>query len=233
MRTYLFIGFFFGILATVTAQDVIEQGVGIELAPHFGNSRISSSGLVFSELERQDSLESGATGYGVGLIYTSRVNKIGFSTGLRYLDTGYEVAQQADRGAQEGRTFSQQARARYLSVPFELNFYQDVTEKDRIFFTLGAAGHLHLGTRITQTDFLNGDQTGEVRLEQDESVSYRSPLFSLNAGVGFDRKFNERWSLRLEPFFQFFLQGSQRTEADQINRNYYQLGVRTLVRFAI
>ncbi|NJC26744.1 outer membrane beta-barrel protein [Neolewinella antarctica] len=213
------------------AQDVIEQGYGIELAPHYGSRRISAgSGFPFTELERQDSLETGTAGYGIGIVYTSRVNKIGFTTGLRYLETGYDVDLQSDQRPGSGRTFSQKVRARYLSVPFELNFYQDITEKDRMFFTLGVAGHLHLGTSINQTNFQDGDRVDEQQLANDPDQSFRSPVFSINTAVGFDRKFNDRWSLRVEPFFQFFLQGNVKSNFDQTNRNYYQLGTRVLVR---
>jgi len=222
------------VTAGLSAQEVIEQGFCLELTGHHGSRRISAgSGVVFSELERQDSLESGVPGYGVGLMYTSRVNKIGFTTGVRFLETGFDVAVQSDRRAGSNRTFSQEVRARYISLPFELNFYQDITEKDRVFFALGLAAHLHLKTKTTQTDFIEGEQTGTMVLGDDPDNEFRSPIISLNTSLGFDRKFSERWSIRFEPFFQFFLQGNLKTNFDSTNRNYYQLGARVLARRAI
>lgn len=215
-------------------QDVIEHGYGIEAGPLFGSSRLSSGSTVIGAgLERQDSLEMGVPGYGIGLIYTSRVNKIGFTTGLRYLQTGYQVAEQPVDQSGSERTFTQRASARYLSVPFELNFYQDIKPQDRVFFTLGAAAHFHLGTRVTQTNLVGGEAQGDVVLENDPDQPFRSPIISLNTSMGFDRKFSERWSMRIEPFFQFFLQSNLRDAVDQTNRNYFQVGARVLVRRAI
>lgn len=224
------------ILASVllTGQEVVEHGYGIELSPHHGSTRISGGqGVNFLELERLDSLETGAAGYSVGLIYTSRVNKIGFTTGLRFTETGYNVAEQPSRMMGSTQTFSQVIRANYLSIPFELNFYQDITPKDRVFFTLGLAAHFQLKTKVTQTNFSDGEKLGEVVLERDSEEEFRSPIPSLNTAIGFDRKFSERWSMRIEPFFQFFLQGNLRAEFNQTNRNFYQLGGRVLVRRAI
>ncbi|OAV42625.1 outer membrane beta-barrel protein [Lewinella sp. 4G2] len=216
---------------TCFGQDVVEQAYGIEVAPHFGNRRISAgSGVVFTELERQDSLESGRGGYGVGLIYTSRVNKIGFTTGVRYLQTGYSVAEQSDRRAGSNRTFSQEVTAQYLSIPFELNFYQDIKPEDRVYFSLGVAGHFHLKTETEQTDFIEGEEQGTIILEEDPETSFRPATISLNTSIGYDRKLSERLSFRVEPFFQFFLQGNLKSNFNQTNRNYFQVGSRVLVR---
>ena len=229
MRQLLTLLFLLSLATCALAQDVIERGYGLELTVHHGSRRLSG-GRVFTLLERQDSLESGRFGYATGLIYTSRVNKIGFTTGLRYVETGYLVGRQDDSRS-PGASFEQEATARYLSIPFELNFYQDITTKDRVFFTMGIAGHFHLGTTINQTNFLNEEQTTEEELDLEEEVTYRSPIISLNTGLGFDRKLSDSWTLRLEPSFQFFLQGNLvDPEVNLFNRNFYQLGGRVLVR---
>ncbi|MEO0733250.1 MAG: hypothetical protein AAFZ52_10475, partial [Bacteroidota bacterium] len=75
--------------------QVYEKALGLEISPHQGNRRLSAGlGVTFQELERQDSLESGLGGFSVGFTYDVRNDKIGYTTGLRYLRTGYEVAQQ-------------------------------------------------------------------------------------------------------------------------------------------
>ena len=229
MRQLLTLLFLLTLATCALAQDVIERGYGIELTTHHGSRRLSG-GRVFTQLERQDSLESGRFGYGVGLIYTSRVDKIAFTTGLRYTQTGYVVDRQDD-SRREGASFEQEATARYISVPFELNFYQNITDKDRVFFTMGVAAHLHIGTTINQTNFVNDEPTTEEELNLDDVVNYRSPVISLNTGLGFDRKLSDTWTLRLEPSFQFFLQGNLvDPDVSLFNRNYYQLGGRVLVR---
>ena len=210
-------------------QDVVEQGFGLEFAPHYGSGRIGSPDAGLVELERLDSLNSGRAGFGLGVVYTSRVNRIGFTAGIRYLETGFETDEQSQR-LRPGRSFTEVGRARFISLPFELNFYQDITPKDRVFFTLGLAGHLFLDNRIQQTNFLDGVEQEQITLPDDPSEDFRRFNLSFNTGLGFDRKFNEEWSMRIEPFFQFFLQPNIRPEAGQITRNYYQLGGRLLVR---
>ena len=210
--------------------DVVEQSIGLEIMPHRGNRRISGGqGVTFRELERQDSLESGAPGYSFGIVYESRVNKVGFTTGVRYLETGYDVAPQP-LGGNPDVTFADEVRARYLSVPFEFNFNQDITAKDRVGFMLGVAAHLHLKTLRQRTIVREGVAEAPLEIEPDPDLSFRSPIVSLNTGITFDRKLSERWALKVQPNFQFFLQGNQRENLNLTNRNYYQLGVRVIVK---
>jgi hypothetical protein len=67
-------------------------------------------------------------------------------------------------------------------------------------------------------------------LEAVPNQEYRSPVLSINTGIGFDRKLSERWAIRLQPNFQFFLQGNLKEDPDRTNRNYYQLGARLTVK---
>lgn len=218
------------LLPLVLASQTYERSYGLEFAPHHGSRRISAGQNVpFTEVERQDSLEAGRGGFSAGIVFESRADKIGFTTGLRYLETGYEVGEQST-GLASGRTFSETVKASYLSIPFELNFHQDITEKDRVHFILGIAAHLHLQTTSTQTIFQNGIEVEKIVISDDPDKDYRSPVVSLNTGIGFDRKLSEKWAIRLQPNFQFFLQGNLRDSFDQTNRNYYQLGVRLTVR---
>lgn len=198
--------------------------------PFRGNRRITAGqGVTFLELERQDSLESGAGGYEFGILYESRVNKIGFTTGVRYLETGYNVDEQPLRGQPEMR-FSEEVRARYLSIPFELNFHQDITAKDRVGFMLGLGAHLHLKTIRNRTTINEGVVQGVEEIPNNPDISFRSPIISFNTGIVFDRKLSEKWAVKLQPSFQFFLQGNQREQINQTNRNYYQVGVRAVVK---
>ena len=230
MRYYLAVILSLSVFIGLSAQDVIEHGFGIELGGHHGSRRISSgSGQNFPQLQRQDSLESGVAGFSAGFMYTSRVNKIGFTTGLRYLETGYNIGMQPDDFDQE-RSFTREVKGRYVSVPFELNFYQDITPKNRVFFALGAAAHVHVGTKVTEFTFINGSQSGEADLPEDPEEAFRNAIFSINTSLGLDRKLSERWSVRLEPYFQFFLQGNLQGNFNRFNRNYYQLGARVMVR---
>jgi len=211
-------------------SPVYEQSVGLEVGAHNGNRRISGgSGVTFFELERQDSLESGVGGMSYGILYESRADKIGFTTGVRYLETGYNVAEQAFRNTPQAR-FSDEVRAQYLSVPFELNFHQSITEKDRVSFMLGIAAQLHLKTVRTRTITEDGELVATEELPNDPDTDFRSPIVSLNTGIAFDRKLGEDWALKIQPNFQFFLQGNLQAQNNQTNRNYYQVGVRVVIK---
>jgi len=216
-------------LPMLLSAQTYERSFGLELAAHHGSRRITGGQNVqFTEVERQDSLEAGRGGFQIGIVFESRADKIGFTTGLRYLQTGYEVEEQA--AGRIGSTFSEVVKASYVSIPFELNFHQDVTEKDRVHFILGVGAHLHLQTKSTKTLFQNGTETGLETIVNDPTKAFRSPIISLNTGIGFDRKLSEDWAVRLQPNFQFFLQGNLRDNFDQTNRNLYQLGLRLTVR---
>lgn len=210
--------------------QTIEKAFGLELSPHAGGRRISAgAGVPFQRLEAQDSIETGVGGFGVGILFESRVDKIGFTTGLRYLRTGYESMLESAEGPGLGVALKEEVTAQYLSIPLELNFHQNITEKDRVSFTLGLGGHVHLKTVRQQTTFLDGEQTGTAIIE-DGTLEYRPFVLSLNTAIGFDRKLGEDWALKVQPYFRFFLQGNLQTNFDQLNRNYYQTGVRVVLK---
>lgn len=216
-------------LPGVLAAQTLERSFGLELSPQLSERRVSGVGSVtFTELDRIDSLEQGTFGYGIGLLYENRVERIGYTTGLRYTRNGYETLDQAVPG-QPGRTFRDEISAHYLALPFEVNFYQDVTDKDRVLFVLGVGLQYHLGTRTRRTTLLGGDEVGSELV--DEDINYRGLVTSLVTGVGYDRKLSNDWAIRFQPTFQFFLNGNIRPEEDtRANRNYYQLGLRIIIR---
>ncbi len=211
------------------SAQTLERSFGLELTPQSSQRRISgTNSATIAQLEELDSLETGTFGYGIGAIYESRVDRIGFSTGLRYTNVGYGTLEQPLRGVL-GTSYRDRVTAHYLSVPFELNFYQDVTEQDRVLFILGAGLQYHLGTRTQRTTYAGGEETATGRLEEDPP--YRSLLTSFMTGIGYDRKLSTDWAIRFQPTFQFFLNGNLRPEQDtQANRNFYQVGLRVVVR---
>ncbi|WP_116126613.1 outer membrane beta-barrel protein [Lewinella sp. IMCC34183] len=216
------------LLPAVLPAQTLERSLGLELTPHYGSHRLSNArSVILDRLERLDSLEQGRAGFAIGAVYESRVDRIGFTTGLRYTYVGYETLEQAAPG---GGTYTDRVSAHYLSLPFEVNFYQDVTEKDRVLFVLGIAGQYHLGTGGQRTSLTGGAETGSSALDLERS-DYRPFLASFVTGIGYDRKLSANWALRVQPNFQFFLNGSLRPDtAADVNRNYYQVGLRVVVR---
>ncbi|MBB4079850.1 hypothetical protein GGR28_002477 [Lewinella aquimaris] len=216
-------------LSLAASAQTLERSIGLELSPQLSESRISgTNSATFTQLDRLDSLEQGGVGFGIGILYESRVDRIGFSTGLRYTRAGYATLEQPAPGS--ATTFSDDVSANYLALPFDVNFYQDVTDNDRVLFVLGVALQYHLGTKIRRTTYANGAETGTETLA-DDAVDYRPFVTSFLTGIGYDRKLSTDWAIRFQPTFQFFLNGNLRPDADTIaNRNYYQLGLRIVVR---
>ncbi|NJB84520.1 hypothetical protein GGR26_000265 [Lewinella marina] len=217
----------FLLFSTLLSAQTLERSFGLEVAPHYNQRRISgTNNITFTQLDRIDSLETGSAGYVLGLSYESRVDRIGYTTGIRYARVGYATLEQ-ESGQQT--TFSDRVTGHYLSLPFEINFYQDVSEKDRALFLLGVAGQYHLGTRTRRTSFSDGGETGSEVLADD--ATYRPVVLSFITGIGYDRKLSSDWAIRFQPTFQFFLNGNLRPDTDILaNRNYYQVGLRVVVR---
>ena len=210
--------------------QTLERSFALELSPQYGSQRISgTNNTTFSQLERLDSLQQGGFSYGVGVVYESRVDRIGYTTGLRLMHLGYSIDEQTNTGV-AGGSFADEVTANYLALPFELNFYQDATERDRVMFFLGAGLQYHLGTRTERTTFRGGQAIGTEEVPDDD-VDYRGLVTSLTTGIGYDRKLSTDWAIRFQPTFQFFLNGNLRPgDTTFANRNYYQVGLRIVVR---
>ena len=175
-----------------------------------------------------DSLESGAYGYSAGLVFENRVERIGYTTGLRYTRTGLQRLRQPLPGSRP--EYAERVAAHYLSIPFDVNFYQDVSEKNRVLFTLGAGLQYHLTTR-THRKLFSGEQEVSTVLVDDSAREYRPLVVSFSTAIGYDRKLSADYAIRFQPYFQFFLNGNRREDVDLLaNRNYYQVGLRLIVR---
>lgn len=219
------------LFTTGLEAQVFEKSLGLEVAPHLGGRRISGgANVLFTDLERQEELEDGIGGFGVGLLFESRADKVGFTTGLRYLETGYEIFDPGVDGPVLGTDITDQIKAQYLSIPMELNFHQSITNKDRASFMLGIAAHVHLKTTTQRTTTFDGEDRGTEALPEDPELVYRPVNISLNTGIAYDRKLGQDWAVKIQPYFQFFLRGNLQADDRQLNRNYYQTGVRVVVK---
>ena len=216
----------------LSAQEVIETGFGLELFPNVSNRRLAAgSDLVLDQLVALDSLENATFGYGIGLVYDNRLDKLGYTVGLRAGQAGYRTLEQRIGDPLDNRGFRITTRTRFLTVPLEINFFQDISEKDRVLFFFGGEAHLHLSTRIRRQDFAEGREIDDVLLPESDAVEYRAAQFSLSTGLGYDRKLSNEWAFRLQPTARFFLSSNtKRDEVDRVGRSYYQLGLRLTVR---
>ena len=216
---------------SLASAQVQERSYGLEAGLHQGGRRISAGASVpFLQLERQDSIESGRGGYTVGLLFESRAGKIGFTAGLRYLTTGYGFAETFADGPGFGTDFETEVRAQYLEIPFELNFHQDITERDRVSFMLGVGANVHLGTVTEETTIIEGVRQEPRRVEDDGTEGFRPLVVSLNTGMAYDRKLGDNFAVKVQPYFRFFLQGNLQQDFSAFNRNYFQTGVRLVFK---
>lgn len=226
MRCFYLLAILLCLCSTVEAQT-LERSFGLELEPQYSQARVGGVGdVAFSVLNEIDSLERGGFGYGAGLVYESRIDRIGYTTGIRYTRTTYRTLDQVSAG---GDTYRDRVGGHYLAIPFDVNFYQDINEDDRVHFLLGAAVHYHLGTRLRRTVTRDGQSLDPERLDAD--LPYRSFIPSFAAGIGYDRKLSPDWAIRFQPTFRFFLNGNLKPDPGiQATRNYYQIGLKIVLR---
>ncbi len=219
---------FFLLSVSLTAQSN-SQGFGLELYPHYANNRLLSGGLIgFREAARISSLEKIAPGYGLGIFYEQKGEKMGYQVGLRYLYTGYDRSRgplnfDPDNPSNSGPDFSSTFRAQFIETPFYWNFYQAISNKSQFFFSLGLASSIHLGSKTTQTTYLpQGDITEEVF----PNTTYRGFNVALLSALGFRTVLGSRLALSIQPNFEYWLRGNALEDEDQLNRNLYNFGVR-------
>lgn len=213
---------------SLVGQSAFEDtGFGVEVYPHLSNRRLlGGSSVTIDELQRIDSLERADFGYGLGLFYAQRVERIGFHLGARYLRTGYAVGEQelvTDPPEDVPITFTENFRAEWLEVPFQLNFYQNFGSNTSFYFTLGLTGAINLRSRLERTtNFPSGGLTERI----DEEVSYRAVHVGMLAAMGVERRFNGL-TLGLQPTFEYFLTTNTLVDSpSDLTRNLYTLGLR-------
>lgn len=205
-----------------------SQGFGLELYPHYSNNRLLSGGLIgFREAARIVSLERIAAGYGLGVFYEQKGEKIGYQVGLRYLYTGYDRSRGPlnfnPDNPNNGPDFSATFRAQFIEMPFYWNFYQALNDKSHFFFSLGLAGGVHLGSKTMQTTYL---PQATVIEEVFPNTTYRGFNVALVSALGFRTIVANRFALSLQPNFEYWLRGNALEDEDQLNRNLYNFGIR-------
>lgn len=215
--------------ADLTAQ-VNERAFALEVALHQGGRRLTGAGLDFRTLELQDSIEGGRGGYSVGLLFESRAGKLGFTSGVRYLRTGFTVTDNGTDGAGFGTDVNDEITAEYVEIPFELNFHQDITPKDRVGFTFGLSANVHLRTVTRRITTIEGVAGLEEEVPDNFGADFRRVVPAFTTGLIYDRRLGERWAVKVQPFFRYFLRGNLAEEFNVFNRNYYQTGVRATVK---
>ncbi|MEM9836400.1 MAG: outer membrane beta-barrel protein [Bacteroidota bacterium] len=226
--------FFFLLFPLLLFGQVTEterSGWGVEFFPHLANNRlINGSTLGFREARRRDSLEVATFGYGVGVFYALRGEKLGYHLGVRLLSTGYETLRGPFDLELTNDEYSEEFTATLLEIPFQLNFYQNLSPKASFFFTLGAMAGINLQNKTVRTRYFTD---GSVTTEDFEpNVTYRSVNFGMIAALGFEFNASKNLTLGIQPNFEYWLGGNVSQSEDGLTRNFYTLGAKVYAMFA-
>ncbi|HMQ48031.1 MAG TPA: hypothetical protein PKA00_11585 [Saprospiraceae bacterium] len=225
--TYLFLLFAF----SAGAQSSFYYGV--ELFPNVTHRRLVAQS-VFNEDQYQalEAMEQARFAYGAGIVFNWQGQKAGFLTGIRASDLGYQtikLAVEADDPAPQGATQKFDSyRHYYLEFPAELQFFQQVNEKNRFLMMMGLAFSYNLGN-ARRTTYLLGDtrETQSTNLGKDNFGNFNT---GFQAGMGWERQLGQSTLLFVQPTFQFWMKTLY--IETEINRNLYTIGVRAGVKFA-
>ncbi|MCB9265420.1 MAG: outer membrane beta-barrel protein [Lewinellaceae bacterium] len=209
-----------------------EFAWGVEAYPNFSHRRlIAQTNISNQQAKELEALETGRFSYGAGLFAQWRGERAGFQTGLRFLDTGYRTVRtplSADDtpppGATEKRIVYQNF---FIEAPAELQFYQELNERNDFYFMVGLALAYNLANN-TKTIFYSGNNRS-VNAEKADTENFHNISYSFLTGMGWDHQFSDTFSVFLQPTFQFWLQGLL-IDTD-INRNLYSVGLRLGVKF--
>ncbi len=208
-----------------------EFGWGLEAYPNFSNRRLIAQTTVSDKETRElEALETGRFSYSAGLFAQWRGERAGFQTGLRFLDTGYRTIRtplSADDtpppGATEKRIVYQNL---FIEAPAEIQFFQELNEKNDFFFSMGLALAYNL-SNSTKTVYYTGD-TSSSDSEKADKAEFHNISYSFLTGMGWEHQVSDGLSFVLQPSFQFWLQALL-IETD-INRNLYSVGLRVGVK---
>lgn len=230
--TRLVLILFLGLGSTLSLLAQQYSGIGLNLFPNYSHRRLVNFDI--SMQAQADSLEANEVArpsFASGLVLSYRGRKAGVQVGLNYSQTGY-------RGKRVPIPFSDpnfanfneqqyQFRAQAIEVPFSVQFYQSLSDKDDFFFALGSGISYNISNQNIITRFDGETSSREVVDIEDED--YRRVNYSFQTAMGWEHKFGDRLVMSLAPTFRLWLAGVRRDAL--LNRNLYQFGIRTTLRW--
>ncbi len=223
---------FLSLSCAAFAQSSLQWG--IEIYPNVSNRRLLPQNDVSQDqIDQLEGLEVAKFSYSAGLTASWRRERIGFKTGLNFVESGYQTRRvevdprdEVPEGADDQRTAYQSF---FLEVPAELQFFQSFNKKNDFLFMLGFSAAFNISTRQRTTFFL-GD-TEEAEVETLDSGDYTGLHFSFLTGLGYQHSFSDNLAVLLQPNFQFWLTGLLSDPNARINRSLYSVGLRLGVKF--
>lgn len=229
MKRFLFL--LGGMLFCFSVFCQAEFKWGLEVYPNYSHRRlIAQTTIPNSEIRELEAMEVGRFSYTAGLFAQWRGQRAGFQAGLRFMDTGYRTVRTnlslddfPPPGAEQKRNIYQNLN---LEIPAELQFYQELNEKNDFFFMIGLSLAYNLAN-YNNTVFYTGEKP-DVRREKADNENFARIHYSFQSGMGWEHHFSENFSVVVQPTFQFWM--SALLKETDINRNLYSVGLRLGVK---
>lgn len=231
MLRIIFIAASFLYVAQGWAQ--VDFSYGISLFPNYSDRRlISFSFLSQEDIFSLDSLERGRFSYSGGVFAQWRSEKVGFQTGVNFMNTGYgtirETILAGDPDENLGNERSFVFRNLNIEVPAELHFFQEMSPGNEFIFTLGMA----LSYNIANDSYklIHRDGSTDRTNISDRSQEFRAVNVAFITSVGWETALSESFSMAIQPTFEFWMRGLLPPTLE-LNRNLYNIGVKVNFKF--
>ncbi|HHB51664.1 MAG TPA: hypothetical protein ENK75_01270 [Saprospiraceae bacterium] len=139
----IFIGFII-IISALQAGAQVGSEFGVSLYPHFSDRRLGYSRAYKQEfIDSIDRNEISRPSYEISLFWQKRSEKIGFYTGVGFLNTGYKTSIDTIENAPDLYPNANRKRLDLkninITLPVELNFFQRINDYNEFSFGLGLA----------------------------------------------------------------------------------------------
>lgn len=225
------------LIALTTATGLSAQAAlrwGVEVFPNVSHRRLVAqfNDVDPDETQRLENLEVSRLSYTAGLMAQWRAERIGFKTGLYFVESGYQTRRTEVDLRDDIPNGAEDQRINYISyfleVPAELLFYQTLDDKNDFLFSMGISIALNIANRERTTFYI--DDIEEPVTVEPEGNNFAALGYSFVTGLGWEHHF-DGFSILLQPTFQFWLSGLLNDPSARYNRNLYAVGVRAGAKF--
>ncbi|NBC07005.1 MAG: outer membrane beta-barrel protein, partial [Bacteroidetes bacterium] len=186
MQKILGLALLLAIVFPATAQSSLQWGV--ELFPNLSFRRLlPRNDINRDQIDAVDDMEQGKFSYSAGLIATWRKDKLGFKTGLTFVESGYQTKRtevdlrdEVPPGAEDERTAYQSL---FVEVPAEMLFFQNFDRKNQMYFSMGLTAAFNVDNRERVTYYFGDTQDVVTELiANNPQVDFGLMLFNQNNG---------------------------------------------------
>lgn len=224
----------FLMISSISAQASFDWGLNI--TPNFSHRRLIAQDVINrAEVDSLEALEIARISYTAGAFARWRSEKIGFQTGINYMESGHrtirapiEATDPAPADANEKRTIYRNV---FIEVPAELQFFQELNDNNDFLFMMGLTFSYNINN-TTDLVFYNGESQEVVEVPTDND-QFSRVNYSFIAGMGWEHQFGENFIMSFQPTFQFWLRPLLNDINLPLNRNLYAIGLRASAYFGV